>query len=125
MKSKRFIAKPGAVTGMPGARSAVLKAINVPLPFAPTFSKLTSQSCPPCLPVPGGKRRAFGPLGLQQNAAICWGLLTESASLIDKGFGTHILEALPGTKQPNRQSLKLPVIVSGLITDGCQQVLAG
>lgn len=46
MKSKSLNAKTIAFIGMLGALSAVLMAINVPLPFAPTFLKFDISELP-------------------------------------------------------------------------------
>ena len=46
MKSKQFTVKTIAFIGMLGALSAVLMAINVPLPFAPTFLKFDISELP-------------------------------------------------------------------------------
>lgn len=46
MKNKNFNAKPAAFIGMLGALSFVLMAINIPLPFAPTFLKFDIAELP-------------------------------------------------------------------------------
>lgn len=46
MKSKQFQVKTIAFISMLGALSAVLMAINVPLPFAPTFLKFDISELP-------------------------------------------------------------------------------